>query len=414
MGKIYGKEKCRFTYNLTDDYSCVTDDTLDWVLHDTDLDDNDTSVSIDNTSISDTQDKVYDSSGVKDVTTQVEFDDGWGNKFKYECDLTVTAYVYDVPRLDFSWTPESPTILEETTFTQNHDDTRDDTIPKSYGRIDSVDVDYYNSGTINIEDLTEDDEFKNTFNPKEDDGIDIKLLVEYWDGWETQNTSIVKHLTQTNIPPVSESVREDNGICIPHYIWTAESTDIDDATDELSYKWTLSKKNSDDEYEDIDTGTDITYEYPFQYEGDYKLILRTTDDDGDYNDKVEEFSIAFDACSTGDTGGSGVITLQPNRFQDIAIAVKGKKVKEYFLDKIEDIMGSPVSDYIELVKAFPSSDTSSNKYLIYVPGVTKDTNSGNFDLVQTDGDYTEITAFRVKTKDFEGTIEIPWDSKDGE
>jgi hypothetical protein len=322
--------------------------------------------------------------------------------------------VYDVPRLDFSWTPESPTILEETTFTQNHDDTRDDTIPKSYGRIDSVDVDYYNSGTINIEDLTEDDEFKNTFNPKEDDGIDIKLLVEYWDGWETQNTSIVKHLTQTNIPPVSESVREDNGICIPHYIWTAESTDIDDATDELSYKWTLSKKNSDDEYEDIDTGTDITYEYPFQYEGDYKLILRTTDDDGDYNDKVEEFSIAFDACSTGDTGGSGVITLQPNRFQDIAIAVKGKKVKEYFLDKIEDIMGSPVSDYIELVKAFPSSDTSSNKYLIYVPGVTKDTNSGNFDLVQTDGDYTEITAFRVKTKDFEGTIEIPWDSKDGE
>ena len=410
---VYGQEKVRYTLHITDNNNIQQPDTLDWDMEDTLLngtDNKQTRIDKVNTDIQDIQ---YSSKGTYKTVTLFDFDDGWGNIYQNRAEISVEAKVYESPVLDFDWDPVKPTVLEEVTFTQKHDDIRDDTIPKQYGRINKVDVDYYKDGTIDETGLTDSDQFKKTFTTKQN-GIEIQLQIEYWDGWETQTSEVTKSMDMTNIPPVSDNTREDLGLCIPNYLWTATSTDIDDAVDELTYKWILSKKKDDDTWEEIETGEENTFTYPFQYEGDYQLILRTTDDDGDSNDKIEEFTVTFSTCGDGNgMGGSGTILLQPNRFQDIAIPVKGKKVKEYFLDVIEQQIGKDVSTVIELVKAFPSSDASEKKYLIYKPGVSEPTDKGNFDLVQTDGAYTEITAFRVRTKSFTDPIEYKWDSKDG-
>ena len=415
--KIYGTEKVRYTWNSVDENGALIADTLDWSIEDTALNGDDATKTINDSGLDELQTKMYDSSGEKKVKTEVEFDDGWGTVFRHATELAVEALVYEEPELGFSWTPEEPTVLEETTFVQENNDLRDKDVPSVLGRIDSVDVDYYINDELDVEDIGSTDEFKHTFRPKEDDGIDIKMIAEYWDGWETQTCELVKHLTQTNIPPYTDYTREDNGLCVPNYVWDASvTTDEDDATDELTYLWVLYESDGDDGWDEIETGDEITFTYPFQYENDYKLVLRVTDDDDGYTEKVDEFKIQFDACdSSGSAGAHGTIVLQPNRFQDIAIPVTGKKVKEYFLGKVAKAAGvDDVSEVIELVKAYPSSDASDNKYLIFIPGKTKETNSGNFDLVQTDGDYREITAFRCLTKEFEGTIEIDWTSADGE
>jgi len=91
-----------------------------------------------------------------------------------------------------------------------------------------------------------------------------------------------------------------------------------------------------------------------------------------------------------------------------------KNVKEYFLDWIDTKIktydsNKSVEDVVERVSAYPGN---LGKFLTYIPGSTPAANEGNFDLVQIDGDYEEITAFRVRTKQFDGTIEVPWTTAD--
>jgi len=412
---IYGQEKTRYSYSVDDAYSAVQPDTLDWTIADKELDDSDNTDTHTDTATTDTQDKEYHSSGTKNVATDIDFDDGWGNIFTHHVEIDTEALVYKEPIMDFTWDPINPTILEETTFTQNHEDTRDDENDKAYGRIDRVDVDCYNNDEYDVEDIEDSDEFKHTFSPKEDDGIDIRLHIEYWDGWETQECQITKHLTQTNIPPVSESSREDDGVCIPHYIWTAESTDEDDAVEELTYQWTLYNKDDkdtddedDDEWIEIDSGTENTYEYPFQYEGDYRLILRTTDDDGDWSEKTEDFTITFDSCGSDGVGGSGKILLQRGQWQMIAMPVADKKVAEYLCDRLADQEDVADSDLIEVVNTFRGGD---GKFLSYLPGITSKDSVNNFTLIYNDNGDDEISAMWVKTKEWEHTeddIELSW------
>jgi len=419
---IYGRETVRYTWNVQDDNTAVQIDTLDWLIEDTLLDGSNNDTTLTDEVNTDTQNKIYESSGAKHIHTEVDFNDGWDNIYQHETNLDVEALVYETPVLDFSWTPAAPTVLDTVEFTQEHDDIRDDTIPKQYGRIDRVDVDYYKDGTDEVVDVEDDSTFSHVFETKED-GIELHLKVEYWDGWQTQNADVTKIMNMSNIPPVSDSTREDAGVCIPAYKWTATSTDTDDAIDELTYTWKLYKKDdndtpdddTDDTWEEIDSGTEITYEYPFQYEGDYRLVLRTTDDEDDWHEKTEDFTITFDVCGSGaEGGGAGTIILQPNRFQMVAIPVPGLKVKEYFLDKVAEIIGDDASTVIELVKSYPSSDVSEKKFQVFVPDLTNPDSSTNFELMQIDGDAKEITAFYVKTKEFDGTIEVPWDFADGE
>lgn len=118
---------------------------------------------------------------------------------------------------------------------------------------------------------------------------------------------------------------------------------------------------------------------------------------------------------------SGSITLDSNKWMNLAIPVEGRKVKEYFVDAVLAIVQtqSPAaiaSDIIEVVKAFPASDESVNKYLVYVPDITPAAAEGNFSLVATDGANKEINGFLCKMKDYSalytGEIIFSWDGND--
>lgn len=410
---IYGRETVRYTYNYTDTNSTIQSNTLDWSMVDTLLNTDDNTTTLTDVFEDATQDKIYETAGVKSVHCEVDFGDGWGNVFIHETNLTVEAKVYEPPTLDFTWTPEEPTILDEVQFTQAHDDVRDDTVPKQYGYIDRVDIDFYNDGTDEEVDIEKDTSFIKVFSSKED-GIEIKLLATYWDGYELQTTELVKSMDMSNIPPEALYDREDNGQCIPAYVWTAVSTDLDDDDATLTHNWKL---HNVDTNELLVEGDETEFSYPFQYEGTYRVTLRSTDTEGDWTEKIDEFPITFSECdssnsSDGNGHSSGTIVLRPNDVQIIAVPVKGQKIYEYFLQRIEDITGGVASDYIKLVKAYPSSDESVGKYLVFVPGLTNPASSTNFQLYTTDGVHKEINGFVCETKDFSGTVEFTWDSAD--
>lgn len=109
----------------------------------------------------------------------------------------------------------------------------------------------------------------------------------------------------------------------------------------------------------------------------------------------------------GSTPEQGIITLDSNKWMNIAIPVKGYKVKEYFIDTIlaevqTQTPGAVASDIVEVAKAFPASDESSSKFLVYVPDITPTGAAGNFNLVTTDGANQEINGMLVKMKDYSG------------
>ena len=420
---IYGTEKVKFTFNYTDDNSAIVASSTDWEIGDTTVAGDDSTKLFTDVEATDTPTHQYTSSGVKTVNVATDFNDGWDNIYTTaETTLDIESLVYEVPVLTVTWEPLEPTVLEECTFTPVNDDTRDDN--NMYGLISTIDIDYYDDGTIDEVAILADDTYVHTFDTKEQ-GIPIRTIATYNDGWEDQTTELLVHIDMTNIPPVADSTREDNGVCIPSYLWSASaSTDQDDDDTTLTYEWWLYKNDdndtpdddSDDTWEEIDSGTDGTYEYPFQYEGDYKLVLRTTDEEGDWHEKVEEFPIVFDSCSSGSgTSGEGVVRLESDRFEMVSIPVNGVKVAEYFLDQIADITGLPAEDTIEFVKAYPSNTVSEKKYLPFVPGQTKTDSSLNFKLVEDDNGADAIVPFLVRTKVFadeDEVIEIPWNTDD--
>jgi len=110
----------------------------------------------------------------------------------------------------------------------------------------------------------------------------------------------------------------------------------------------------------------------------------------------------------------GTIRLESDRFELISMPVKGVKVIDYFLAKIEDATGASASDSIELVKAYPSNDVSSKKWLVCIPNVTKDTSINNFKLIEEDNGKEAHVPFLVRTKVLDEPITIEWDAMDGE
>jgi len=410
---IYGQEKVKYWLSIVSDpNSAIQDDTLDWMIEDKLLDGTSNTDSYTNQGNGAPKYKVYKSKGDKTVTTIIDFVDGWGNTYQQTRQIVNEAKVYEPPVLGLSWTPTNPVKGEETTFTQSHDDVRDDTIPKAYGRIDSIDVDMHNDDTFEYTGLAKGDPITHTFGQKYPD-VAIKLKVTHWDGWENQVENEIWHLQMANIPPVSKYSREELGSCTPKYKWTATSTDEDDDESVLTYHWRL-EQDVGGTYNLVDEADGDTYEYQFQYEGDYRISLTTTDDDGASDTKQETFSVAFTSCSSGSGSGAGKILIQPNRWQMIAVPVN-KKVKEYFCDRLESIAGKPIEDLVEVAKAFPSADVSHGMYLIYKPGLTNPANDGNFRMMATDGTVTEIVPFLLSTYDFgDDPIEFTWDSADGD
>lgn len=410
--EIYGRETVRYTHNYIDDDSAIQLDTLDWTIVDTLLDGSDNTTVLVDAVNTDTQDKVYETAGLKQVHCEIDIDDGWGNIYQVEADLEVEAKVYEPPVLDYSWTPEEPTILDTVEFTQAHDDTRDMLIPKQYGWIDAVKIDHYNDGTWEEEELTKDALFSKVYETKQD-GIEIKLVARYWDGYEMQETELVKSMDMSNIPPVSTYDRADAGQCIPAYVYTATSTDLDDEDTGLTYSWKLYQKQEDLSWLEIDSGIGIEYTYPFQFEGDYKIVLRTTDQEGAWHEKIEEFPIVFDVCGTGtDASCSGVIKLESNRFEMISMPVRGRTVNDYFIAKLEEVTGKPAIESIQFCKAYPSNSVSNGKYVGFIPGTTPIDSYYNFKLVEDDDGTEAHVPFFVRTKELDAPIEISWTTED--
>jgi len=410
MDNIYGREKVRYSWSATGQTDSIQADTLDWKIEDTLLDGSNNDTVLTDVANDGTVDKIYESKGNKHVETIVDFDDGWGNIYQQTTTLTVQAVPYDAPELDLTWTPQEPTILEEVTFTQDHNDTRDSN--NHFGEIQEVNVDFYSDDSYEYEHLADDDQFTHTFSPKEDD-IPIKLSVIWNNGWENLTKEQTWYLDMSNIPPVSDCDKDELSNCIPKYKWTATSTDEDDDVSELTYEWILEQKVGDN-WNLVEDGDEEEFEYPFQYEGHYRITLITRDDDNGEDTKQEEFDITFANCSLDGISGTGKVLIQPNRWQMVAVPVN-KKVKDYFCDRLGNIANQAPEDLIELVKSFPSSDESHGKYLIYVPGLTNPDSSGNFNLMTPDNNIKEINAFLLKTKDF-GTdpIEYTWDVSDGD
>lgn len=130
---------------------------------------------------------------------------------------------------------------------------------------------------------------------------------------------------------------------------------------------------------------------------------------GDEYDSLVYYSIANDVSNN-----TGTITLQPNRFQMVAIPNKTKDIG-YFVDLINAkllSLGSSLTakDVIQVTKAYPSNASLHDAYQVYVPGTSGD--SSKFKLMIQDGSIYEINPFFVKTGSFGSLTEITitWNS----
>lgn len=106
----------------------------------------------------------------------------------------------------------------------------------------------------------------------------------------------------------------------------------------------------------------------------------------------------------------GTILLNSNVWQQIAIPVYDKNIKEEFCDRLAVKYNTDASNIIEICTAYFGSE---NKFRSYIPDVTSPNSSNNFPLIFTDRDSFEISGVWVKMKDlssFGGTLLYEWGS----
>lgn len=414
MDIIYGRENSKYSLNVIPEIDdTIVNYSTNWEFEDTLLDGTDNTRYFQDLDYTEEPTIIYESSGIKSIKVETDFDDGWGNIYIHETFLDVEVQTYEKPILDFNWSPEEPTIIDTVTFNQFHDDRRDDSLSKIHGRIDNVNVDLFNDKNIDINNISKSDIFQYKFSEKSDN-IAINLEVTYWDGFEYQNHNLIKYLDMSNIPPVSNWDRVDSGLCVPSFEWFATSFDLDDDIDTLKYYWELSQEIGN-VWNLVDTGNSKNYSYPFQFEGTYKIRLKTEDLEGLFNIKEEIFNVLFKECNgTSGTALSGTIRLQFGGFQLIAIPVN-RKVSD-LVDLVASKTGLSDFEVIEVCNAAPGNASSVGSMFNYVPGVTNKLSSNNFELIMEDGNIKEITGFWVHMKEHPtlSYIDIQWDSNTGE
>jgi len=136
------------------------------------------------------------------------------------------------------------------------------------------------------------------------------------------------------------------------------------------------------------------------------------------NSQTFYFNVSNDVSNTN----TGIIVLQPSKFQMVAIPNKDKDIS-YFLDLVQAELirnnsSLRVQDVILLTKAYPSTHDVFNKYQVYVPGSSGE--ASKFKLMIYDASNTsvpendrfEINPFFVKTGSFGSlqNITINWSS----
>lgn len=295
MKKVYGKEVVEYRLDTKDDYDSIKEDTLDWSFNDKHLNGSDATIIKNGTSIDDNQDIFYKSSGVKETSTTVNFDDGWGNIYKKKSIINIEAVQYEPPVVDFSFSPENPTINDEVIFTQNVNDVRDDSIPKYYGEILSTRIDFEKDGIIDKIETSKDYKFKHIYSEKKDD-LQVLMRFIYSDGWEDKSIDIIKEIEMKNILPICSYSNEKEYACIPVYSWEATSVDPDGDDESLEYEWVLYFIYEDNSREIINKSHKKTFAYVFQKEGKYKISLKTIDPYAGSDLKEDEFNVNFKEC----------------------------------------------------------------------------------------------------------------------
>ena len=413
---VWGRENIKFTHTIVDPYNAVLNMTSDWSFQD----------SVVSTILN--QDKAFEpvrsfnSAGVKDITVDVDFNDGWDNIYTHRETYEVTAIPYTVPTIDFSWSPLHPTVLDNIEFTQDNNDSR------TKGPIQFVQFDAYNNGTIEnvdtvgngsniVSSFSKSSKFYYKFSNKQNN-VDLSIIATYSDGWDNQTTTITKNMSMSNIPPISSYVTHSEGICVPSYVWTATSVDLDDAESELVYEWILTKQNGST-WDEVKRGSLKTFSYPFQYEGVYSLQLTTSDDSASHHTIEDTFSVAFEPCGGAVISKmSGMIEIESNVWQLIAIPIEfgfwdtvqnklvhdnatKATIENYVLAQLSYKYGKPARDLVEVANAYYGDE---NEFRSYVPGHTPASSKDNFPLVYSDVDprggitYSEITGFWIKSK----------------
>jgi len=97
----------------------------------------------------------------------------------------------------------------------------------------------------------------------------------------------------------------------------------------------------------------------------------------------------------------------------VAINVRGVKVADYFVKRLNDKYNTSDRELIDVCNAFIGH---SQDYVDYVPGKTTNTMVGNFPLVIEDDDHFEIQPFFVFINDYSDIADeiiYTWDSADG-
>lgn len=408
---IYGRELVEFSHKLIDPWSAVRDNTTDWRIADAFLSGVDNTTVFTNVPKTFTPTKRFESKGHRLVTAEVDFNDGWNTNFTHHNEVYVDPTPYTAPVLDFDWTPANPVILQEVTFHQHHDDVR------VHGKLQRVFFDIAADGTLDSAPLTPTEDFAHIFTEKVSN-IPVKLIGQYWDGWEEQETFVVKDLSMANIPPSSSFTEALSGVCVPLYHWTATSTDPDDDVGSLSYLWSLERYTPNGYISVVEkSGKDM--DWTFQEEGLYRIALTTIDINGESSTKYEDVSVEFGSCATsgGDAKLSGSIELEPNVWQLVAIPVQfgyfdssggvlvhdkstPATVYNYVIRQIESVYGKPAEQLLSVCNAYIGDD---NFFRSYIPGFTAETSPHNFPLVYVDDDAPdgevrrEVVAFWVRS-----------------
>ena len=296
------------------------------------------------------------------------------------------------PIVKLSYSPHGAGVGENITVTIDNNDV-DNTIKNQTYYNDGVETDKL---VVNY-DISGEHEFK---------------VVTVWnDGFEDKTMETVMTISIKNAAPEFELVDEDKGNNTVKFILN-NATDPDGDDNKLNAKWVI-------KFQAPMSGEWITVQnsgYPnekdlspktwvFNESGKYRISAIVKDELGAETEHTIEKD--FECNSTGSARLSGHIKLDVTagkiNSQLIAIPVRGKKVKEYFLDwidaKIKEYDNSKgVKDVIERVTAFPGN---TRRPLTFIPGVTPVTHEGNFSLVTEDGvNINEIVGFWVAIKDY--------------
>jgi len=328
---------------------------------------------------------------------------------------------YNTPIADLTYDPTTPSVNDTFTVTGAVSDV-DNRITAISWKYDDVEVANNTNLTYQwIQDLG------SVFSPT---GHTLNGDVTWNNGFSLATIVHQEHFNMTNLPPSFTLTKSVVGETADNHLNFTLSNLVDPDGDDtlLEARWIVEFKTpinnqwvvtQDDGYPDpisLDPK-----EWIFDTAGEYRITAVVKDG---YGIEATQTELAtFTSSSTCD--GNGLIKLNTvtgnSRWQLISIPVRGKNVKEYFIDWVDAKIKTydntkSVTDVIERVSSYPGD---LGKFLSFIPGVTPSASEGNFSLVRNDGvNINEITGFWVKILDYKtitggDDLIFPWDMIDG-